>query len=444
MPTSMTLSGQSYFMYSSFLTPSSKNFSFDEAFEVADIHLDLLEEDPPNIVVFIMESTRKDALSFYNPSLKKQTVFFDSLANQGMTFDGMHAVVPFTIKAMTAINCGVAPYMNYPILESTQGIPSECLPKKLSQLGYQTTFIQSSTNTYGNIKSLVEKHGFQSSYGAEDMNRKGFKRLSMAGYEDDVMLETSAEQLDSLTQPFFIQYLTLGPHFPYIVTKSSDSTEYLSKLEEGEYIYDFGRLYNRYLNTVQHQDQFLQTLFAQFEERNLTENTVFLFVGDHGQGFGEHRHYQHANNPYQTGLAVPFMIYAPKYIQSDRVEQLLNHTDVSNILSNILSGKEALHAVQRDVSFAACWYWRWCAVRIDSQYKYIHNFGDAKDELYDLLNDLSEKTNIAEAFPEQVLRFRQETLAWYQQQLNRYAAIYKQDRKFYLSGHPKEFVNEDK
>lgn len=440
-PKSLAINPLPYTLSSVVMQPDALSFStviVSEAQKKA-LKLDELSEKY-NIALIVMESTKAEALGAYNADLLRGTPFFDQLAEQSLLFENAYAVLPFTVKALTALNCGVSPYLNYPILESNYGVPTKCLANLLSEQGYQTRFMQGATRYYGNMASLLQQFGVQEFVGAEDLDSKGFRESPAFGYEDGIMLNENARWLEHVEQPFFAQYLTLGPHWPYTFYKKEDYIEYVNP---ADYLHDLGDQNNNYLNAVYAQDQFLRQLIEQYKAAGLYDNTIFVFVADHGQGFGKPKHFQHANNLYQEGIHIPLMIHAPGIVkQGQRIAELVSQADVAALLLNLLSGKAALEGIQHEQVFSACWYWQWCIARTDKQYKYIHNFKEAGDELYDLIADPQERTNIAKQYPELIKVFREQSLDWYYQQLALYGNLYRQfDEQFYLQGHPKEKLN---
>lgn len=408
-PKSLALSPFPYIVSTAFAKPNAAAFNNGFEYELNQHEGLFIEQRKYNLVLIVMESTKARALSVYDADLIRQTSFFDQLAEQSLLFEHAYAVLPFTIKALTALNCGVSPYFNYPILESRYGIPKGCLAQQLHQdYGYHTLFMQSATRYYGNMASLLQQFGVQEFIGAEDLDVEGFEYSPPFGYEDSVILAENARWLERVKAPFFAQYLTLGPHWPYTFYQEQDYVDYVQS--EG-HLYDLGEQYNHYLNAVYAQDQFLEQLIRQYKQAGLYDSTIFVFVADHGQSFGEHRHFQHANNLYQEGIHIPLMIHAPALVkQGQRIDALISQTDVRQLLENLLSGRELLDGVDNQQVFSACWYWRWCVARTDKRYKYIHNFEEAEDELYDLQNDAKERNNIARQYPEKVAQFRQQTL----------------------------------
>ena len=384
-----------------------------------------------------MESTRKDALSFYNPQLKRATPFFDELAEKSAVFTQMQTIVPFTLNALVSINCGITSYLNYPILESTLGIPRGCLAKHLLEKGYETRFMQTASVHYGNIVNLNKQLGYSQTFTGESFDTKGFQWVDFTGYDDRSLLAENKQWLEQVEQPFMVSYLTVGPHWPYTLYNHEDKFDYSSDADV-HIPKRYQQALNHYRNAVYYQDKFLASLFQQFESLGLLENSVFILIGDHGSGFGEHAFSQRFNNLYQEALAIPFLIYAPSFIQQGEVyDQLLSQSDVVTVLSNLLNQQPLLADINYQATFSSCWYWRWCVARTDAQYKFIHNFGNGQDELYDLTVDILEQKNIADQQPQLVKQFREQSLRWHKQQLALYGAFYyEQNKHFYLSGHP--------
>lgn len=317
-----------------------------------------------------------------------------------------------------AINCGQQPYPRHPIFESTYGLDAPCLPQLLKQQGFRTAFFQSPTEHFENRRELVKKLGFDEFFPGDDMNRDGFQLANYFGYEDNIMLPPSENWLRQQKAPFFAFYLTGTTHHPYWVPERYGFREFVKNDPER----------NRYLNAVHYLDQFTRNLIAQYKQAGQYENTVFVIVGDHGESLGEHSRMQHNASLYQEVMQVPLLIHAPGLnlrgttglaSQLDILPsalQLLGFQWQGNLEGMALAGT----GQQRETAVAGCWYDNWCLARTDGRHKYIYNFNQKAEELYDLQQDPQERTNIAAEHPAQVKQWRDQLLDRHQQQLLRW------------------------
>lgn len=427
----------SYALTSFFSTPSLADFDQPLQKEPAPKPISSAQEKR-NIVIVVMESTRRDAISAYNPDLAVKTEFFDELAQDSLLFYRAQSSIPHTSKALVSIHCGVFPYPNLPILESVHGLPSPCLPEQLALLGYENYFMQSATHYFENRQNLVERFGFKQFFSAEDVDDDQYSKRYF-GYDDEVVLKPNDDWLSTVKQPFIASYLTVGTHWPYEVDKEQKLHQYFEKKKhKGLRLFDLQKPFNNYLNLVNKQDDFLRQLIQQYKDSGHYDNTLFIILADHGEAFGEHQPLQHNNNMYPEVLDIPMLIHAPfaKHWHGES-HQLIQQSDIALMLNNVLNGKELLQDIDHQALFSSCWYWRWCIARTDENYRYIHNFDDSPDELYAIANDPLMKINIASQHPERVQVYRQESLKWYQQQLAHYGQYFSQyDKHFYRVGSP--------
>ena len=366
-----------------------------------------------NVVTIFLESTRAQSTTPYNEELDT-TPFLDELSKESLMAERAHAVVPHTSKALLATTCGVEPPLDTQKTESEPGIvPGRCLPELLEEQGYNTAFFQSATETFERRPQLVENFGYDHFRAIEDMDKTGYQRVNYFGYEDEIMLDSSREWLEENGDdgPFMTTYLTVTPHHQYVVPDRYGTKKYSSDPE-----------LNRYLNTVRYQDFFLEKLFDQYKDLGLYEDTIFVILGDHGEGFGEHGLKQHDNTIYEEGLHIPLLIHDPKNPEPKRVEELVNELDVLPTVADMLGyrveggdypGFSMLSPPGDRKLMASCYHERTCLASIDGDQKYIYSYGNRGEEYYDLSEDPEERNNLIEEQPEKKIEdLRDDLLAW--------------------------------
>ncbi|CBL46020.1 Sulfatase [gamma proteobacterium HdN1] len=371
-------------------------------------------QEKPNLVVIVLESVSAQATSLYNPHHTGLTPYLESLAAQGWMAKQAYTVVPHTSKALTAINCGKQPNPRFPIYASLFGSPAPCLADILNERGYTTAYFQSPVSTFENRAALVKQLGFETFFRGENMDTTGYQLANYFGYEDNIMLQPSKDWLKQQTGPFFAFYLTGTTHHPYWVPTDFETHTWDASDKE----------HNDYLNAVHYLDQFVENLLKTYKEAGFYENTVFAIIGDHGESFGLlHPRMQHNVNLYQEVMQIPMLIHAPGKKLPIKQTELVSQTDFMPSILDLLgvdaTKLEAAEQIDgrsvfsghfsRSHALSYCWYENWCSAAADGRYKYIQNYDERPEELYDLRNDPAETTNIASQHPQLVEVMRAKT-----------------------------------
>lgn len=91
----------------------------------------------PNILLIVLDATRADYCSCYNPTLTI-TPALDRLAHEGVLFERAYASAPWTLPAMSSILTGRYPTETE--IETTRVLAPDqpTLPARLKELGYAT------------------------------------------------------------------------------------------------------------------------------------------------------------------------------------------------------------------------------------------------------------------------------------------------------------------
>lgn len=408
--------------------PSPKVLSSPPLFDTKEASLTKTPKTQRHNVVFVvLESTRAISTSVHNPSLPT-TPFLKSLGQKGLVVDNMYAVVPHTSKALVSLYCGVYPYLIQPVKESEAGgLPAQCLPKLLQEQNYQTVSFQSSGLQFENWRTLMSNIGFNEIYGAESLKHEGFPKVNYFGYEDRAMLKPIDRWLrktKAQKKPFFMGLLTLVSHHDYQLPKGYKSRDFPQAKQS---------ILNRYYNSIRYTDSFIKELVALFKKRGLLQNTIFVFVGDHGEGFGEHNRSQHNTVIWEEGTRVPGIIYAPSLLTKRRVRGLRQQVDFLPTILELLGlrlvggklpGASLLSPPQpKRKIFMSCWYRERCMAMRHKDTKYIFHYDWAPVEIYNLQRDPLEQRNL---YPNKVLSqqqldaLRYEFLRWKQRVNLRY------------------------
>lgn len=366
-------------------------------------------EQHPNIVIIALESVGAQSTGLYNPDRTAVTPNLNALAQTSLVAKQAYTVVPHTSKALVAINCGITPNFMHPVFESTFGTHQPCLPALLDQQGYATAFFQSPTEHFENRRGTVTKMGYQHFVANEQLDHNGFQMVNYFGYEDDILLQPSKQWLQQQDAPFMAFYLTGTTHHPYWVPDSLEQQAFEPEDEE----------FNDYLNAVHYLDRFVGKLIQQYRDTGHYDNTVFVIVGDHGESLGQHFRMQHNVNLYQEVMQVPLLIHSALLPPPLQAPKLASQLDIVPTLLTLagyepnrtMEGFNLLDPAQaRKYAMSDCWYDDWCMASTDGGFKYIHNFDEKQDELYDLNADPLELHNIITQHPQWASEQRQALL----------------------------------
>lgn len=368
--------------------------------------------DGRNVVMIVLESQR--ATSTLPTTERPVTPFLDELATHSLTAERAYVVTAHTSKSLTAIHCGVAPPLDTANSEADdRGIAGPCLPELLVGKGYRTAFFQSATEHFERRRDLAGQMGFEQVESADTLPTEGFEEVNYFGYEDNVMLQPSREWMDrNRAHPFLLSYLTVTAHHDYRLPDGIEQQDFV----------DDPKL-NDYLNGLSYQDRFVRRVVDQVKHLGLYERTVFVVVGDHGEGFGEHGVRQHDNTIYEEGIRVPLIIHDPRAGTwrsiSDPVQQTAIMPTVTDLIGYRLHGSRPggsaslLSTAPRDPVNVTCFEYARCLARLEGDLKYVHHFGDRRDEVFDLATDPSERHDLSRSTdPDWLAQQRSAVLRW--------------------------------
>jgi arylsulfatase len=251
----------------------------------------------------------------------------------------------------------------------------------------------------------------------------------------DEMLKFVEENHD---QPFFVYYPTIIPHLALQAPKE-EIDAYLGAWEEtpcnGKAYLPHPTPRACYAAMISFMDKQMGRLFALLKEKGIDENTLVIFTSDNGatylnqvdSGFfdsvGELRGLK--GSVYEGGVREPFIARWPGRIPANAVSDYIGaHYDIPATLAEIIGtevpantdgisflpellGKGEQQKAHEFIFWDFAGYGGQIAVRMGDWKGVMKNViknPDAPLELYNLKDDLSEKTNVAAQYPEIVAK----------------------------------------
>ncbi len=251
----------------------------------------------PNILIISVDTLRADRLGCYGYA-GGLTPNVDALAKDGIVFERGVAQVPLTLPSHAAIFTGTYPFHNG--VQDFTGQPLSdrlrTLAESLKDHGYATGAVVSS---FVLDRSWGLARGFQSYDDAFAGQEFLQKNLGLVERRAEESVNHAVGWLEAHpNQPFFLWLHLYDPHSPYNPPEPFRS-QYAKQPYEGEIAYA---------------DSQLGRLFAWLKQapNGLYENTLIVFLSDHGESLGEHGEREHGFFVYDSTVRVPLVLKPPK------------------------------------------------------------------------------------------------------------------------------------
>lgn len=160
---------------------------------------------------------------------------------------------------------------------------------KFHEYEWKPAFFQAVTDSYDRQDKFDAKIGFdfkvtKPKLDEEARDNPEMEEINYFGYpETDLKGHIKKFITDGLAQDkrLFMSHFTSTTHHPWGVPKWFETEKYMGK--EGARHQDF----DKYLNTIRFTDTWLGELMQMFEDTGIADETLVVFVGDHGQAFKE-------------------------------------------------------------------------------------------------------------------------------------------------------------
>jgi arylsulfatase A-like enzyme len=342
-----------------------------------------------NVLLITIDTLRADWLSCYG-SEHLDTPNMDSLAERGVLFSRAFANTSTTLPSHANILLGTTPpyhgvhdNINFVVREEFL-----TLAEHLKNYDY-------SNGAFIGAFPLHAKFGLSQGFDTydDDMDRPSLQDFMSEERRGEVVVDKALSWLKKRDAPWFLWIHCWDPHDPYEPPEPF-VTQYKAQPYTGE---------------VAYVDFVLGRFFAYLEEKNLFQDTLVIFTGDHGESLGQHGEKTHGFFAYNTTVWIPLIIASPGF-EKRRVEQNVSHIDIFPTVCDILNlekpsflqGVSLVPALKGKKQALRPFYFEslhpyyrkgWAPIRgyIFDREKYIRS---PIPELYDLDKDFDEKNNL--------------------------------------------------
>lgn len=229
-------------------------------------------------------------------------------------------------------------------------------------------------------------------------------------------------------QPFFINMCTYAVHTP-LMAKNDMIEKYELKTKVD------GQKNPIYAAMVESMDNTVGTLMNTLKENNILDNTIVIFLSDNGGLIGPTDNAPLRSGkgyPYEGGIRVPMIVSWKGHIQEGTVCNLpVSTVDIlptvcalikTPLPKTTIDGRDIGPAIFGQTMKEVPLYWHFPHYREpnivpysiirDGDWKLIKQYEGITFQLYNLKNDLAEKTNMVDKNPEIVSKLNRELEAW--------------------------------
>ena len=422
------------------------------------------QQNKPNIIFILTDDLGYTDLGAYgNPF--NETPHLDSLASQGVRFLSAYAASPVCSPSRVAMLTGKHParvgLTNFlvgsrtdetsnldPPIDWTKGLDGGefTLAEYLKEKGYQTGFVgkwhlgnkagQSPWEQGFDYSRMISKNGLD--YYNYSIAEDGFENQfedDGSYYLTDRLTDYGLEFIDKhlSENPFFLFLSYSAPHV-LLVPRGDKLAKYFWKYEK------FGGKYNpNYAAMIESVDDGVGALVAELEAKGQLENTLIIFTSDNGGvGLPElgpiptdlaplRKWKGHA---YEGGIRVPAIFYWKGKMRSGKeIESYFSNTDYFATIKELLGdagvqedGQSILPLIAGNGTNERSLFWHYphfsnqlgrpaSAIR-KGDWKLVYFFETEEKELYHIVDDNSESSNLAVVNPEKVVELWEVLKAW--------------------------------
>lgn len=247
-----------------------------------------------NIVFIFMESMSHNYLDLKVDD-RELTPFLNQLKHHALYFSNFYSAAVHTNQGVFASLYSVPVIFDQNVMKNVDVVLAEGLPVNLSKADYNTLFFMPHSSEYDNMNAFLLENGFKNIHAQE--NYPPAKVVNSYGVADDFLFEYALQEIDkcaSSVQPFFATILTVSNHPPFVVPEKYKSMKTSSEFQ-----------------SVAFADDAIAWFMQESEKKSWFDNTIFVFVGDHGRIIG--------TPIYDLPLShnhVPFIIYSKEIAEN--------------------------------------------------------------------------------------------------------------------------------
>ena len=303
-------------------------------------------DDRPNLVMIVLDTVRPDYLSAYGHP-RPTSPFLESLVASGRRFDRAYSSSSWTLPAHGSLFTGTVPAVhraNQKERRLADSLPT--LAERLGEAGYQTAAFSGNSwvqEPSGLARGFDHFENLMDGYYLPHVERlakdeAGEIALTPEDHYIGSSVRTWLTDTREPRRPFFVFVNLVEPHLPYLPDWKTASEFVASKEIRWQAIRKYypdasggpilKRFYARRLPLTEAEWEVLRSLYEgeiraadavagaiveAVDSISDPDDTLVFVLSDHGENFGEHGHFTHLFNLYDTNLRIPLIVRGPGF-----------------------------------------------------------------------------------------------------------------------------------
>jgi arylsulfatase A-like enzyme len=307
----------------------------------------------PNIVVIVIDTLRRDSLGCFGHA-GETSPNIDRLAADGTCFDNLFVNHYPTMPSFTTLYTGVDGIEHQIVRQGVGPLLSPKIPvlaEHLRTAGYTTAAVD-------NIVTL--KHGLPGHFARGYDYYLGYRYEPQKRKQSSYVTDRALAVLEAIRRdPFFLLVHYWDPHTPYwppedapsfdaepvspecptlievFQTQGDEATPLLLRSMMMHHVTNYAWVQSQYERSIWNADREVGRLLDGMDTLGLRDNTLVVFLGDHGECFGEFGvHFDHCG-PADANLRVPLIMRLPGDVPAGR--RTLTFAQTVDVTATILS-----------------------------------------------------------------------------------------------------------
>ena len=347
-------------------------------------------ESKPNVVLVICES-----FSMYKSSMSgnklNSTPYFNELTKEGVFFNRCFSPTFGTARGLFAIISGI-PYVQLSkfFTRNDAAVNQRTIINDFE--GYEKFYFIGGRSEFDNFRGLINNIKDVNIY---EEGKYTSQKLNVWGISDKNLFLEANSVMAKQTKPFFSIIQTADNHRPYNLPE--EDKDFIPKIIPDEELKKYGFESLEEYNAFAYTDYCFKKFIEAAKKESYFNNTIFVFVGDHGlEGNATAMYPQAWNDQRLADEHIPLLFYAPALLTPQQHNETVSQVDVlptvaamaGQVYKNSTLGRDLTDTSKKqNAAFIIYHAPGWIGV-VNDQYFYRKNIHMQKDELVSVTKDL--------------------------------------------------------